>query len=276
MSCLRATTALLLLLIAASPVGAELELTASGYEITAIVVAPRQGGGLAAPAAGASMNSSGDVLFSLAEAAGGNALYLRYNIGLRVRILGAGDALAGSTVTRLVSTPSSLDEYRQMLVYAELADGREGLFKITPPPSPFAVTPRWGNRAEPISFHLLGDGFTPGVEVFFGDVKAGLVTVISRTELSGIIPAGAPAGVVDVTVARPSGAKGRRQDAFEFRDPPAAGCRGLWPDHRPPQRTSALGFPWLVAAAATALRRRRRQPPWGSCFRRAASSDWRT
>jgi hypothetical protein len=232
------------------------EVTQSGFDVTPIVVVPRAGGGLAEPAAGASSNAQGDVLFALVEN-GKDVLYLRFANGMRVRLLGAGDPLAGSRVARVVASPTSLDAHRQILVYAELEDGRAGLFRLSPPPSPFAVTPKWGYRDRPVSFHLTGDGFTPGVEVYFGDVKAGFVTAISRTELTGVLPATDTSGTVEVSVSRPGGARRSLKEPFEFRDPPKAGCQGLFPDHRPPVKTSLPAASWLAVAAILALRQRR-------------------
>lgn len=238
-----------------------IEVTPSGFEVTTIVLTQGDGA-VAEPPAGPATNAQGDVLYAVTEN-GRDALYLRFTNGMRVRLLAAGDALAGSRVARVVSTPSGLDTYRQVLVYAVLEDGRAGLFRLSPPPSPFAVVPKWGNRSAPISFQLSGDGFVPGVEVFFGDTKAGFVTVISRTELTGVIPAGAPAGSVDVGVARPGMPRRTIKAAFEFRDAPTAGCQDLWPDHRPPQRTSMLLTPFAVAGVLVA-RGRRRKRRWRS------------
>lgn len=234
------------------------ESTPSGFEVTTIVLTPQGDTSLAEPARGASMNLVGDVLFSLSEG-GKDVLYLRFVGGNRIRVLGAGDGLAGSRVARLVSSPTSLDAYRQILLYAVLEDGRAGLFRLEPVPAPFSVTPKEGSRREPISFHLLGDAFTPGVEVFFGDTKAGFVTVLSRTELTGVLAPGSAAGVVDVSVGRPGLSRRSLKGAFEFRDAPMAGCQGLWPDHRPPVRSARMLLPWMVGVVAVAERVRRRR-----------------
>lgn len=243
----------LLLLLLAAPVAAE--VTPSGFEIVIVALMPNGDGAIAEPSSGPSANPQGDVLYAATDA-GRDAVYLRYANGMRLRLLGAGDPLAGSKVSHVVTMPNSLDGFRQSLVYTALEDGRVGLVRLVPPASAFAVNPKSGDRSEPISFHIMGDGFSPGVEVAFGDTKAGFVTVLSRTELAGVIPAGAPAGVVDVSVSRPGAGKHVLKGAFEFRDAPASGCQGVFPDHRPPQTSMSLG-PWVAAAGLVGLRRRR-------------------
>lgn len=233
------------------------------FEIAPLVIAPADAS-LPEPQPGVSTNAAGDVLFTLSEK-GGDAVYLRFERGFRFRLLGVGDPLGGSRVKRVVSSATSLDAFRRVLLWVALEDGRTGLYRLSPPPSAFSVSPKEGNRGEPIAFHIQGDGFTPGIEVSFGATVAGFVTVISRTEITGLVPAGQPAGVVDVTVSRPGGGRSVLKQAFEFRDPPTAGCQNLFPDHRPPaERTSSVpGAPWIGIVAAIAVqpfraRRRRR------------------
>lgn len=236
----------------------------ANFEVLPIVIAPNEAA-LAAPPPGVSTNANGDVLFTFADM-GVESVYLRVDAGFRLRLLGRGDPLAGSEVTRVVASASSLDAFRRVVLWVALADGRAGLFRLSPPPSAFAVNPRHGDRSEPIAFHIMGDGFTPGLEVHFGEAKAGFVTVLSRTELTGLVPAGQPAGTVDVTIARPGGGKATLPKAFEFRDRPTSGCQDLFPDHRPPaDRTSSAATPWLGVAAALALcgRRAGRRHPSG-------------
>jgi hypothetical protein len=231
------------------------ELTPSGYEVVTITLASSARAAPAEPPAGPSANPAGDVAFVTSEG-GKDTLFLRYAMGVTTAIVAAGDPLAGSTIARLVLMPTSLDLYRQILFYAVLADGRAGLFRASPPPAPFIVSPAWGYRDRPISFHLTGDGFTPGIEVRFGETLAGFVTVISRSELTGLLPAGAGAGFVDVTTARAGGAQRSLPAAFEFRDPPTSGCRGFWPDHRAPavDVSSMSGDWWILWAAVVAYR----------------------
>jgi hypothetical protein len=231
------------------------DVTPSGYDVVTIILAPSAAAAPAEPPAGPSMNPAGDVAF-VASANGNDTLFLRYAMGITTPITTAGDPLAGGTIARLVLMPTSLDLYRQILFYAVLADGRAGLFRASPPPAPFIVSPAWGYRDRPISFHLTGDGFTPGIEVRFGETPAGFVTVISRSELTGLLPAGAGAGFVDVTTARPGGGQRSLPAAFEFREPPTSGCRGFWPDHRGPavDLSSMSGDWWILWATVLAYR----------------------
>jgi hypothetical protein len=231
------------------------------FDVTTIAIASGTRGSPREPANGVSADSLGNVVFVASEN-GADALFLRTAIGFTIRLLAAGEDLEGSTVARLVTMPNSLDAFRQVLFYAVLADGRAGLFLATPPPSASSISPAWGYRDRTTIVHLTGNGFTPGVRVRLGDVQVGFITVISQTELTGIVPAGAPAGDVDLTIGRAGGISRSLPKAFEFRDPPVSGCRGLFPDHQPPKVTASSllsgWVPWAVVALYALARHRRR------------------
>jgi hypothetical protein len=185
---------------------------------------------------------------------GGERLDLREASGVIHALVGVGDPLAGSTITDLAIAANALDAYQQVLFWAALADGRAGLFRASPPPAPFSISPTVGYRDQPVTIQLIGRGFAPGVRVRVGSVDAGLITVVSPTELTGMLPAGAPLGTVDVAVSRPNGTTRTLRAAFEFRDRPPSGCRGFWPDHRPPDITAAsVVSSWVVPFGVVAV-----------------------
>lgn len=238
------------------------DLAPSGYTLTAITTSSPERGAPPEPSPGPSMNANGDVAFVISEH-GKDTLFLRYAMGVTIPVVAAGDALAGSTVARLVLMPTSLDAYRQILFWAALADGRTGLFRATPAATPYFVSPTFAYRDRPTTFRLTGDGFVPGMQVRFGSVQAGFLTIVSRTEVAGVIPEGAPVGPAELTVVTPGGATRTLPRPFEFRDPPESGCRGWWSDHRPPvARAPGLPSDLLVVCGAVAWlhgsRRRRR------------------
>ena len=253
-----ASVTLLVGLVLAGRARAQPAPLAPEFDVTVIALEPPGGGALVPPAAGASANAAGDVLFAVNEA-GKDTVYLRFDSGIRLRVAGVGDPLFGSKVARIIVSPGSLDSYHRALVWAALENGNTGLFRYSPPPAPFAVSPTRGNGAEPIGFHLMGAGFTPGLEVYFGDAKAGFVTVISRSEITGLVPAGQKPGKVTVSVARPGGPRRPLQSPVEFLPAPTSGCQGLCPDHRPQQTSSMPWACWSVAVAdVVRLRRSRR------------------
>jgi hypothetical protein len=233
------------------------------FTITPLQLAAAGRGAPVRPHPGASTNVAGDVLF-VAREERGDVLLLRQPLGIVHRIVAAGDPLGDSVVEHLVSMPNSIDDYRRILFYAELADGRAGLFRADPRPRPFQIVPESAYRDGPISFTLLGSGFTPDVEVRVGESRAGLVTVISTTQLTGVIPHASemPLGKVDVAVRRDGSEPVVLRSAFEFRQRPPIGCRGFWPDHRPPAvSASSLLWGWLAAcgpAGVYVICRRRR------------------
>lgn len=240
---------------------AEAEPARAGFDVSAIVLAPSVAEGPEAPAAGPSVNAAGDVAFTSREG-GKDALSLRFDaIALTVRVLVAGDPLMGSTVAHMVAMPTSLDAFRRIVFYAVLDDGRAGFFRASPQPRADSLDPVWGYRDRPTTFHLMGDGFAPGIQVRFGEAFAGLVTVISPNELTGIVPAGNQVGPVPVTVQRQGSEPRKLAKTFELREPPVSGCRGLWPDHRPPiASASVVSGDWLlfwVLIGAVRLRRGR-------------------
>lgn len=232
----------------------------AGFEVTALAVAPTVAEGPSEPAAGLSVNAAGDAAFT-SRHAGKEILSLRYDgVGMTVPVLIAGDPLMGGKLAHMVVMPTSLDAYRQIHFYAVLEDGRAGFFRARPIPKATFIDPTWGYRDRPTTFRLVGDGFTPGIQVRFGEAFAGLVSVISPTELTGTVPARNEAGLVTVTVQRPGGEPQKLGAPFELRDPPVSGCRGLWPDHRPPVATaSVLSGDWMlfwVMIGALGARRR--------------------
>ncbi len=225
------------------------------FDIAPIAVAAADHGAPLRPPTAPATNDAGVVAYVAAQPDGATALLVHYPIGVLARVVGSGDPLAGSAVARLATMVGGLDPYGQVLFYAELADGRAGLFRASPPASPTDLTPTSGYRNQPLAFHLRGNGFAPGVQVRFGATPAGFIVVTSPTELTGIVRAGTPAGRVDVTVQRPQGAERSLPGAFEFLEPPVAGCRGLWPDHRPPVTASGVVSGWLVPGIAVGLYR---------------------
>lgn len=255
------------LVASAPPVGAARAETArADFEIVPLAVAARDANAPREPVYAASSNAAGELAY-VSAGPSGPRLELRDGVGIVRAVIGAGDALAGSTVTDIVTTANALDASQQIVFWAALADGRAGLFRASPPPVPFAISPTVGYRDQPITVQIIGRGFAPGLEVQIGGTKAGLVTVESPTELTGVLPAGVPVGRFDVVVGRRGGAPHVLAKAFEVRERPASGCRGFWPDHRPPViTTAALASDWLVpfaiVAAPGAWRRlsRRRAP----------------
>ena len=258
--------------VAAPSTGAAADPAAAGFEISAVVLPPSGQGVLAEPVSGPSATTTGDVVF-VAREAQGDTLFLRNGFGITAPLVSAGDRLGDGVVARLVTMPNSIDAFRQILFYAALTDGRSGLFRAVPTPGPFSISPVWGYRDRPVTFHLIGSGFVPGMQVRFGDRAAGFVTVISPSELTGTIAGDAPAGTVDITTGRPGGATRTLRGAFEFREAPVNGCRGFWPDHRPPDVTmSSMISGWLVPWGLIGIhglgRRCRRRRRAGSRSRR--------
>ncbi len=253
----------LVVVVGTASTGAAAEPADAGFEINVVTLPSAEYGSMPEPISGPSANAVGDIVFVAPDARGGT-MFVRNGFGFTTPLVSVGDHLGDGVVARLVTMPNSIDAFRQILFYAVLRDGRSGLFRAFPTPGPFSVSPAWGYRDRPVTFHLVGVGFVPGIQVRFGDRAAGFVTVISQSELTGTIAAGAPAGTVDITTGRPGGATRTLRAAFEFRDPPVSGCRGFWPDHRHPDVTmssmiSGWIVPWGILAMHSLGRRCRRR-----------------
>lgn len=232
---------------------ANAEVVRSGFDVVPVTVgelgrsAPRE------PAYTPSTNLNGDVAYLVVEE-DRERLEIRDAIGVVHPVIATGEPLAGSAVTRLVTMANSLDAYQQVLMWAALADGRAGLFRASPVPMVFAISPETGYRDQLITVQLTGRGFAPGMRIRVGGRDAGMITVISPSELTAILQAGTRAGRADVAVSRPYGTVQTLRDAFEFQDRPLSGCRGFWPDHRPPVVTaSAVLSGWLAPIALIAV-----------------------
>lgn len=227
----------------------------SDFDVVTLSIGVRDASAPVEPVYAPATSASGDTALLVRDGAGAR-LDVRQVIGFTHTIIAVGDVLAGSTVTELATAANALDAHQQVVFWAALADGRAGLFRASPPPTPFAISPTSGYRDQPITIHLMGRGFAPGVRVRVGTVDAGLVSIISPTELTAMLPAGAPPGVADVAVSRPNGGSQPLRGAFEFQDRPPSGCRGFWPDHRPPTITaSSVASSWLVPIGIAALAR---------------------
>lgn len=235
------------------------------FDIVPLVLSSDDRGAPAVPPAAPSSNAAGDLAFVALER-GRETLFLRGNgYGITGSLLAVGDALAGSTVARLATMAHSLDAYQDVLFFAVLADGREGLFRASPQPRALSVSPRWGYRDEPLALRVRGLGFGPDVDLFVGGVQAS-VMVVSRTELIGTVTTTAPVGMIDVVVSKRGAQRQVLAGGLELRERPASGCRGLWPDHHPPDVTaSSLASAWMpwavVVAYALGRRRLRRRRP---------------
>ncbi|MEO6027495.1 MAG: IPT/TIG domain-containing protein [Candidatus Binatia bacterium] len=227
----------------------------SGFDVVTLSIGVRGASAPVEPVYAPATSPSGDTALLVQDGAG-TRLDVREVSGITRTIVAVGDVLAGSAVMEIATAANALDNYQQVVFWAALADGRAGLFRASPPPAPFAISPKSGYRDQPITIHLMGRGFAPGVRVRVGTIDAGLVTIVSPTELTGMLPAGAPLGVADVAVSRLNGGSQTLRGAFEFQDRPPSGCRGFWPDHRPPATTaSSVASSWLVPIGIAALPR---------------------
>ena len=106
--------------------------TGSGGATTMIADTSGSFSGLGAPI----INNSGSVFFGALLHSGGLELYIDSN-----PIIGSGDALDGSTVTNLNYSLGNLNDNGSFVFYAELADGRSGLYvaNVVPEPSSFVL-----------------------------------------------------------------------------------------------------------------------------------------
>lgn len=79
-----------------------------------------------------SLANNGTLLFVAQEGTQSVGIYLRSTEGVISRVVGTGDALAGSTALGVTTSATGLNESGQVAFMAKLADGRYGVFLATP------------------------------------------------------------------------------------------------------------------------------------------------
>ncbi len=85
-------------------------------------------------------------------------------------------------------------------------------------PSLTGISPASGSTNGGTQVKISGTGFQSGISVYFGNLLASSVTLVSTTELQVLTPA-APAGAVDVRVINPDGQSAVLQGGFSFLSP---------------------------------------------------------
>ena len=83
-----------------------------------------------------SINDHGLAAFFAVDQTGNEGIYLTSEPGTFERVVQAGNALAGSTVVRLVLSPEGINNFGELAFFAELADGREIIVTATSVPEP--------------------------------------------------------------------------------------------------------------------------------------------
>ncbi|KAI1083895.1 hypothetical protein F5B20DRAFT_357122 [Whalleya microplaca] len=74
-----------------------------------------------------------------------------------------------------------------------------------PPPMIYKIIPSEGPKSGGVEVTILGSGFTNGLEVMFGDLKAATTTFWGETSLVCLLPPSPSARVVPVSIKQPSG-----------------------------------------------------------------------
>jgi hypothetical protein len=80
------------------------------------------------------INDSGNVVFRGILRAGGFGIYTGTNPETD-KVIATGDTLHGSTVTNIEISPQAINNARQIVFYAQLANGTTGIFRAEPPKS---------------------------------------------------------------------------------------------------------------------------------------------
>ncbi len=122
------------------------------------------------------------------------------------------------------------------------------LYTFVPAPTLASVDPDSGPEAGGNSVTLIGGGFTGASAVDFGGTAAISFTVVSDTEISAVVPAGA--GTVDVTITTPGGPSNGVSYAYV----PAPALISAVPDSGPDTGGNTVILTGTNLASATAVR----------------------
>ncbi|MCA1684241.1 MAG: IPT/TIG domain-containing protein, partial [Actinobacteria bacterium] len=105
-----------------------------------------------------------------------------------------------------VAPPHAVTDFTPVTVSVDAPGGQTDAashYTYAPAPTLTSMAPAKGSADGGDAITITGTGFTPDSQVLFGDVPAGLVTVISSTALVATEPGGS--GAVDVTVVATGG-----------------------------------------------------------------------
>ncbi len=144
-----------------------------------------------------SISGTGTVVFEAAMPGGGTGLFTGSDV-VADKVIAPGDSLDGSTVVRAVISLHSINANGQVSFWAELADGRSGVYRANPPLAPLATdgtvsttinTPVSGTLQAsdplglPLSFGVVANG-SKGVAAVT-DVAAGTFTYAPAPDAVG-------------------------------------------------------------------------------------------
>ncbi len=160
------------------------------------------------------INDSGAVAYRKNTAGGsaaGEGLYVGQPGSIDKRVIGFGDPLDGSTFQTGHLWEESLNNHGQIAFWAQLADGRWGVYRATPVPVLTSLSPSSAAvGGAGFTLTVTGSHFVNGSQIRWNGA-ARPTTFVNGGQLQALIPASdiATTGVASVTVVNPAPGLGR-------------------------------------------------------------------